>query len=250
MRPLFKARENGRTMKAWRELLAFLLMGLLVPSLVPQLFAAQAGSPAARADTAAFKMEWDNLVAAAQKEGTITVYGNLPPSVRDKLIAAFKARYGINLELATGRPAELMAKINGERRAGLYTVDIGLFGGTTTINDLIPLKITEPLEPMLVLPEVKHPENWNGGKLPFLDSDKTAMILVMMANSFYQRNVNLVKENEITSSMDLLNPKWKEKIVVSDPSISGASNSWFTWMLSEILGKEKGLQFMQNLVTL
>ncbi len=35
---------------------------------------------------------------------------------------------------------------------------------------------------------------------------------------------------------------------MGDPSIAGGANSWFTWMLEGILGKEKGIQFMKRLV--
>ncbi len=235
-------------MKNISSIIVFLFVGLLLAVPFQDPTAAEATTAAKKTNPAGLATEWDNLVSAAQKEGTIVIYSNQPPAVRNTIIPAFKEKYKINVEFSPGRPAELVAKLQQERRAGLNLVDIGLFGGTTFINDLIPTGICQPLEPLLVLPEVKDPRNWSIGRLPFLDKGKTAILMVMMANSFYQRNIDLVKENEISSSQDLLNPKWKEKIVMSDPGISGAANSWFTWMLTEIMGKEKGLQFMKDLV--
>ncbi len=224
-----------------------LLLGFLI-GLPGQSFPAAGNSAATKPGLSRVDGNWDKLVAAAQKEGTVSIYGNLPPVVKNKLVAAFKAKYGINVEILVGRPAELVNKVRAERRNNIYAVDIGFFGGTSITNDLKPMGICQPLEPLFMLPEIKDPKTWRGGRVPYLDEDKTAFILVMMANSFYQRNINLVKENEITSREDLLNPKWKDKLALGDPSISGAANAWFTWMLTEVMGKEKGLQFMKELV--
>lgn len=191
---------------------------------------------------------WNSLVAAAKKEGTVVIYANMAPKARDDITATFNARYGIKVEWLVGRPAEVMAKIKAERAAGLYLVDAGFAGSTTFTNDLKPMGISEDLEPMLILPEVKDPKSWRGGQFPFLEKTGTAFILVMFPALFYLRNTDLVQEKEVTISLDLLDSKFKERIVMSDPGISGSSNNWFTWTLSSVLGKEKGLQFMKDLV--
>jgi len=126
-------------------------------------------------------------------------------------------------------------------------VDFAFLGAPSMVIDVKPMGITQRFESMLVLPEVKDPNNWQGGQLPFVDKDQTGFRVVQFASSFYQRNVDLVKEGEITTSLDLLSPKWKEKMVISDPSVDGASNSWFTWMVTGVLGRERGLQFMKDL---
>ncbi len=193
------------------------------------------------------KNEWEDVVAAARKEGTLLVYSALTPKVGDVIRSALKEKYNINVELVSGTGTELAVKIKSERNAGLYLADVGFLGPTTFVTALKPSGITEPLEPLLVLPEVKGPENWRGGKLPFLDKEEMAMVVVLTATPQYVRNTDLVKDGEIKTIFDLLDPKWKEKIVMGDPSIPGGASNWFAWTILEVLGKEKGPQFMKDL---
>src|SRR3990172_4203144 len=65
---------------------------------------------------------WDSLVADAKKEGMAGMYSAaLTSQVRVALTQAFKAKYGINLEISPfSRTSEFMAKVQAEQRAGLY----------------------------------------------------------------------------------------------------------------------------------
>lgn len=193
------------------------------------------------------KSEWDTLVEAAQKEGSIVIYANGPPKLRDDITTAFRAKYGITTEFLMGRPDELVAKIKAERNAGLYMVDLGVLGATPFINEIKPAGIAEPIEPMLLLPEVKDPKGWRNGALPFVDAEKSGFAVTVLAVPPYHRNLDLVKEGEITTSPDLLNPKWREKLALLDPSNFGSSNNWFTWTIVEVMGRDKGLKFMRDL---
>lgn len=226
----------------------FLLPALLFGPITQPLKAAEVEGRVQKPGPSLLKSEWDNLIEAAKKEGKVVIYCDMPPTVRDVTTAAFRTKYGINLEMVSSRSPEMLAKIIAERNAGLYVVDMGFHGGVTYNVDLLPLGILEPLEPLLILPEVRDPKNWRPGKLPFFDKGKMAFITVMQANNFYQRNTDLVRENEITYTLDLLNPKWKEKIVINDPGISGTGNHWFTWTVTRVLGMEKGMRFMKDLV--
>lgn len=53
-------------------------------------------------------------------------------------------RFGIKLEVLTGRGAELSAKINAERRAGLYLYDVYLSGIDSLVFYLKPGGGVEP----------------------------------------------------------------------------------------------------------
>ncbi len=81
-----------------------------------QSFPAVGNSTVIKPGLSRMNAEWDKLVAAAQKEGTVSIYGNLPPAVKNKLVAAFKTKYGVNVEILVGRPAELVNKVRAERR--------------------------------------------------------------------------------------------------------------------------------------
>ncbi len=128
-------------------------------------------------------------------------------------------------------------------------VDLMSLGSTSLMNFIRPMNVTAPLEPLFLLPEIKDPSKWREGKLPFADDDKHMFMAVLLANSFYVANQS-VKEGEITKTSDLINPKWKGQIVIQDPSVSGNGSDWFAFVMTNILGPERGGQFMRELVNL
>ncbi len=190
---------------------------------------------------------WDNLVKAAKEEGTVTIYGAELGAAKDAIREAFKGKYGIDLDATEGRPAEILAKITAERRAGLYLDDVGLIGNSTYVADIKPMNITVPLPPLLLLPEVTDTSKWRSGRLPFLDKENHSLAMVAMAIPCSIYNTDMVKDGEITSFLDYLTPKWKGKIVLSDPAVAGTSNNFFTLMATDIFGREKTLEILRQL---
>lgn len=228
------------------------IRSLLLISLVPAFMIGLAGAAEKSkgidgASTHFSQGSWDELVKAAQKEGTVTIYGaDIGPAIRP-LTEAFQKRYGIKLEFVYGRPAEVQAKLEAERRGGLYLADVGHLGETSALMDVKPLGFTSPLSDLLVLPEVRDPKKWIGGQLPYLDKDQHAFLF--MASAFVHAAVNsdTIKDSDLSSYMDLLNPKWKGKIVFSDPTISGGAPNQLA-ALFKAWGRDKGVQFLTQLV--
>ncbi len=192
--------------------------------------------------------DWDKLVAAARKEGTVTIYGTAIQPAIVPLRNAFKAKYGINLEFIEGRPAEVTAKLLSEKRAGLNLADVGHLGETSSTMDIKPTGVTQPLPALFLLPEIKNPRNWLNNRMPFLDKDKHVLLFAAMAIPHGVVNSEFVKENEIHSFLDLLEPKWKGKIVFSDPTISGTSPNELA-ALYKTFGDEKALSIFRKLAT-
>lgn len=190
------------------------------------------------------KAALEKLVAEAQKEKNVVVAAAFLAEAREAVTSGFKKKYGIDTEWVVGRPAELEAKIKQERAAGLFIVDVGIVGVGPYFNTFKTMTI--PLKPMFVLEEVKKPDIWLGGSQPFYDDN--SLMVTLFPLQFYVINLDMVKMEELTSTLDLLNPKWKGQIVISDPRISGQANDWFIYTLVEILGREKGIQFMKDLL--
>ncbi len=189
---------------------------------------------------------WDELIKAAQQEGTLNIYGSdIGPATRP-LREAFKERFGINLEFTAGRGTEVITRLVAERNAGLYVADLGHHGETLITTDIKPLAVTKPLPNLLVLPEVKNPQNWIGGKLPFLDKENHVFMFVALAIPQLVVNTDMVKEGELSSFLDVLNPKWKGKIVLSDPTIAGTSPNLLA-ALYKTFGKEKAMDAFDRL---
>jgi len=52
-----------------------------------------------------------------------------------------------------------------------------IHGATTALEAMIPMGAFDPLEPALILSDIKDPKTWRGGAIEFLDPNK--MVLVM-----------------------------------------------------------------------
>jgi ABC-type Fe3+ transport system substrate-binding protein len=196
-----------------------------------------------------FAAEWDELVKAAKKEGRVSVKGPPGAKVRRALTSGFqKAFPGIRVEYGGGRGGELAAKIIRERRAGIYTTDVWLGGLGTQLSLLRPQGVQDPIRPALIHPEVTDPKKWKDNKLEFADkAGKYALVFVNQGGSIFGFNSALVKSKDVPKSLqDILDPKWKGKIIATDPTASGPGRATFTWLYKAIgpefiraLGKQK-----------
>ena len=56
--------------------------------------------------------------------------------------------------------------------------------------------------------------------------------------------------DQIKTTLDVLNPIFKGKIIVQDPGVPGNGNDWFSHTIANILGMERGEKFMHELLKL
>jgi iron(III) transport system substrate-binding protein len=180
--------------------------------LAPTAFAQQKGS----------EKEWNETLAAAKKEGRVAVAGSPDPVMRNEVIPKFTSRFGIQVEFIAGRASQYIAKVQTERSAGIYSVDIFMTGVDSTVNTLYPEKLIDPLRPLMILPEVVDPSKWKTGKLWFIDPEQRFVLRVFRSvTGLFFYNADHVKAEEVRSSKDLLNPKWRGKISTDDPMVAG-----------------------------
>ena len=165
---------------------------------------------------------WDQLVAAAQSEGKVVVSGPPAPDARTKLPEAFKKRFNIEVEYLAGNSSELASRIQSERAAQQYSMDVSMGGPDTVYGTFLPNKWLDPLKPQLILPEVVDPNVWPSGAPWFRDpGGDTNLQLFLTISPIGYVNTSLVDPEELRTSDDLLNPKWKGKIASYDPSVNG-----------------------------
>jgi iron(III) transport system substrate-binding protein len=217
------------------------------------LFSARSATPllvliqpvhAAEQKTAATP-DFDKTVAAAKKEGKVVVA--IPPSseLRTQLETAFKTQFGVEIELVPAPGPRNASRIASEYKAGVRYFD-ALIVGTGTAIPLVHDGMLEALEPYMILPEVKDPKNWWSGHI-WEDNLKTHRFLYSfiaeVGTGGLWHNPNVAKAEELRSFDDLLNPKWKGKIGLSDPRVPGSGQSlWsFLWDI-------KGEEFLRKLV--
>lgn len=189
-------------------------------------------------------VEWERTVEAAKKEGKVVVSIPASTELRRGIEKVFKQRFGIEPELNVGRAASIVGKILQESKSGVPGFDVHMGGGESMVSGLLAEGILAPLEPAMILKEVKDPSNWWGGHI-WLDNAKR----YIYASHAYQVeliwcNTDYVKPEEIRSLNDLLNPKWSGKIGYLDPRTAGAGASMWSF-----LWKLKGEDYLKKLAS-
>lgn len=188
----------------------------------------------------ASEAEFQKLIKAAQAEGEVSVFlgGSMPRTLR-VVMPEFEKKYGIKMHFETGSSRRHSARILAERKAGKYTVDAWIGGANSALSILYPNGVLDPVDELLVDPEVVDPSKWYKGKHHYTDP-KGRYIFTWGASPAHvvSYNTNLVKPEEIKSYWDLLNPKWKGKIVGRSPGRRGSGASSVPLLLHPKVGEE------------
>lgn len=189
--------------------------------------------------------EWNWLVQAGKKEGKVALFGPVGVDIRRALTESFEKKFGISVEYLALRGGEMAARLRTERDAGLYLWDVYISGTTTALGNLKPIGALDPVEPALVLPDVRDTKKWQGGKLWFADKDRINLVPALTVRPAFAVNSNLVKSEQFKSVRDLLDPRWKGKILVArDPQQPGPGQAIFTHFY---LHKDLGPNFIRAL---
>lgn len=167
--------------------------------------------------------DWNEILAAARKEGRVAVAGPPIKAHRETLQSFQKAYPDIRLELSGLSPDQYEPRVAAERQAGRYLWDVHVGGVSTSIySQQLSKGWYRPLSP-LVRDSIAADANWIGGfKSGFMDikglhvfafgASKSDNIVV---------NRNIIPAAELKSLNDLLDPRWKGKIALYDPRVRG-----------------------------
>jgi iron(III) transport system substrate-binding protein len=181
--------------------------------------------------------DWQKVMAAAKKEGSVAVIG--PPQVASALTKAFQRDTGIDLKYLAGPPRATASRVSREVRARNITVDAVLTGMAEL--PLVKEGYFEAIRPKLMLPGVTDPKNWKDGKLKFDDDANKFMLQTHQYRSsvpFYNPKV----VGSFTSWHQLLDPKFTGKIVAYDPRTGGPGQAVSTYIVNTL-----GLDFFKKL---
>jgi iron(III) transport system substrate-binding protein len=212
--------------------------------------ATSAPATAAAATNDPFTAQWNDLIAAAKQEGQLNIVGGPEGSQADGgWYDAFGKQFGIKIVFSGGNAADVKARVLAERAQGVYTVDISGQGGTGT-QGFVDAKLIQPITPLLINPEVlDRSKNYYVNQPIWSDpTHQFCQYVALDANvnaaEFYY-NTQKVSQAEIDSVKgwkDLLDPKWKGRIVIGDIASGEASTdrgrlwlilgqSWFDTLL-------------------
>ncbi len=240
----------------WRQ------KGIAFLSVLAILVTACSGSPAATSPSAAaataaptedaFTAQWKDLIAAAQKEGALSLVGGPEGSQQDgPWYDAFGKQFGIKVTLTGGATNDIVTRTLAERAQNLYTIDIAGLGGTGT-DRFIQSKIIEPFAPFIINPEAKdRSKGFAVDHAIYSDTEGQFCQYVAvqgipnLGDFFYNTaKVTPAELDSLKSYKDLLDPKWKGRIVIGDIASGEASRdrtvawlklgqSWFDALLRQ-----------------
>lgn len=179
-----------------------------------------APAPAAPSAAPALSPEeasWAKVVAAAKKEGRVNAYSfSWVGDVGLAVAKAFNDRYGISVDIITGRGAEFTERIKTERRMGQQVADMTQ-GSVLLINNM---KVDGLLASVAgELPILRDKDVWWVHPTGLDPQDKALLVWSVVDFTPYI-NTRLVKPGEAPQSWkDLLDPKWKGKMSLTEPNI-------------------------------
>jgi ABC-type Fe3+ transport system substrate-binding protein len=209
----------SKNLKRFRMVRQAFLFSLFILSGVTTALAAEAKP--------AWKSEWEKTVAAAEKEGFLSVYIFDAGPLTEETVQAFERAYPkIKVSQLRGRGNDLGPRIIAERRAGKYIADLFAGGKGTAYTTLYVGKVLEPIKPLFLLPEVVDETKWWRGEHKYVDPENQ-YVLAYIGNAGgveINYNSNAVNPRGFTSYWDLVQPKWKSKIVAADPRMRGMDN--------------------------
>jgi len=203
-------------------------------------------SPVARAGEpkAAWQVEWEKTLKAAETEGEVAVYVvDYPKFTVDHFQKAYPK---IKLSVVDGPSGpDLSSRLMAERRAGKYQADLYIAGQGTHVSVLYPAKALAPISPAFILPEVKDESKWFKGKHRFVDPESNRSFVFQGHRGLYiSYNTHRAKADDVKSWWDLTQSKWKGLMIGYDPSIAGTARNALWYMYKN---PSLGPEFMNKL---
>src|SRR5258706_8098022 len=173
-----------------------------------------------------WKKEWASTVEAAKKEGQLNIYIGGWEAVVES--GAFQKAYPeIKVTFVGGRGGETAKRILAERRAGKYLADVSSEGVGSNYRTLHAARSFDPIKAALILPEVTDESLWWQGRHRYADPE--AQFVFRYVGTQQQGNISyngkLVHPKEIRSVWDLLDARWKGKIIARDVRSPGPGNA-------------------------
>ena len=173
-------------------------------------------------------------IAAAKKEGTLTVYTTIAEKDWPALVKPFETRYGIKVTVWRAGTADVLHRAIQETAARKYDVDVVHIGSPemeALAREQVLLPITSPAQNDLQPGSVPAHRQW------------AATLLSVWVQAY---NTKLIKKEDLPKAYkDLLNPKWKGKL-----GLEGKDEDWFASVVDVMGGGETGLKFFRDLASI
>lgn len=168
-----------------------------------------------------------DLINAAKREGRVVVYGSLESDVFEVIAKIFEGQYGIKVDYFRAASNLVTDRVLTESRAGRPQFDVVL----TNRSPMLILKKEG------VFARYTSP-SYEGYAASIRDRDGVLSPSYRMVVVSILYNTRLVKAEDAPKTLnDLLDPKWKGKIVMPDPTVHTTTAVWLS-NLQPLMGNQ------------
>lgn len=185
--------------------------------------------------------EWNATLAKAKTQ-TLFIVNQGEPTY-EKMLSAFTAKYGIKVNATVARPTVILPRVKTEQANGQYIWDLWWSSTSNMTGVAGPAGMLQPMEPFLILPEVKDIAQWRHPKYIWGDAGKQVFTHSHEVSFSAYRNIDVEKELSSDDIGQLLDPRLKGKIVMRDASQPNAGS----WSLAPLY-RVKGGEFVTKLL--
>ena len=207
-------------MNTMRRLLAAAALAAAIPAAAQSLAAYEGADRMAK------------IVAAAKKEGELTLYTTIAEKDLPAIVKPFEQKYGVKVTVWRAGTDKVLQRAVAEAKARRYTMDAVHFGAPEM----------EALSREKILAPVSSPvhKDLQPGSVP-AHREWAATILSVWVQAY---NTSLIKKSDLPKTYrDLLDPKWKGKL-----GIESKNDDWFATVVHQLGGEDKGLAYFRELV--
>ncbi|MGG1659873.1 ABC transporter substrate-binding protein [Brevibacillus sp. NRS-1366] len=222
-----------------------LVMSTVTACGTPPANNAKNGGTAVTQNAATGNKELDTLIELAKKEGEVTIVGQAQTN-REEMVKEFEKTYGIKVKYTGMRPSEATPKILAEQQQGKYLTDIMMEATQQLALQLYPNGASEDIR-NYILPstDITKDDTWyNGYETGYQMAENTGQYVygVMDYPRVYVNN-DVIEPGALKQPQDMLDPKWKGKIIIHNFARHAQGNTAMTALyLSE------GQEFIEKLM--
>jgi ABC-type Fe3+ transport system substrate-binding protein len=221
------------------------LIRILVAATFLTVACSPAAAPAAPQPPATAASGWDGTLAAARQEGKLVLSTHAGTGYEKYVELVKQALPDLTIDATTIKASDFAARVVVEQQNGQYLWDVHMGPVSNIYSVLTPAGDLQPIKPFLdaLPPDNRDNSKWAGGFELYTDPSNPVTLITEFSDvGGMFVNKDQVPEG-ISSTDELLDPKWKGKIAVYDPTVSNGGSMSLAGLLAI-----KGDDFLRRLV--
>src|ERR1700752_2948252 len=179
-----------------------------------------------------------DLIQAAKKEGEVVVFGTLENDVAGAVHKGFEAKYGIKTNYFRASSTVIIDRVTSEHRTGRMSAD-------AVFATAEPMKYINKEKGLLVRYVSPSAKDYSKQMLDgFFGPNYRSVIIGFLYNK------SMIKPEDAPKSYeDIVNPKWKGKITMGNPSLHDTTINWLASLPSVFGSGQKDNDWIKRIAS-